>query len=243
MSPAIVFHVAYGLLVAKTSGRSDLVIGTVMSGRMGGLAGIDRMLGMFINTLPLRLRLAQASVHDAMQIAHDALVSLMAHEQASLALAQRCSGLRASTPLFSAVLNYRHGRAGAGQQQPAIPGVRVLAAQERSNYPLSVSVDDLGSEFVLTAQMDATAPVMPERLLAWLQHGLEEIVDALEHPESGPLLSLSILPPWERTLLTESFNKTVASASTGRLIHELFEQQVETAPDAIAVRHGEQSLS
>ncbi|MBV6325882.1 hypothetical protein KVP70_33905, partial [Duganella sp. HSC-15S17] len=75
---------------------------------------------------------------------HPLLTQLLRHEHASLALAQRCSGVAAQTPLFSSLLNYRHSvvEAGDAQQQSndAWVGVNVIGGEERTNYPLTLSV-------------------------------------------------------------------------------------------------------
>ena len=86
----------------------------------------------------------------------------MRHEHASLALAQRCSGVAAPAPLFSSLLNYRHSPRELEQSQRAIlawEGIESLDAEERTNYPLALTVDDLGDGFALTAQ--AVTPIDP----------------------------------------------------------------------------------
>ncbi|RMP57304.1 Amino acid adenylation, partial [Pseudomonas syringae pv. atrofaciens] len=80
--------------------------------------------------------------------------ALLEHEHASLALAQRCSGVTGDLPLFSALLNYRHsGDEALTTEADAVwAGIQVLNAEERSNYPLALNVDDLGEGFILNAQ-------------------------------------------------------------------------------------------
>ena len=112
VSPASLMHLAWGLVLARTqdmsaeqTGRDDVVFGTVLLGRTQ--AGHAQALGMFINTLPLRLALGEIAVADALQATQAQLAALLRHEHAPLALAQRCSAVRAPTPLFSALFNYR----------------------------------------------------------------------------------------------------------------------------------------
>ncbi|MGO4776840.1 condensation domain-containing protein, partial [Lysobacter sp. 2RAB21] len=112
VSAASVFHWAWGQVLAKTTGQEDVVFGTVLFGRMHGGSRADRAMGLFINTLPVRIRLGEASVRESIRRTHASLSQLVWHEHAPLALAQRCSALPSSTPLFSALLNY-HYSAGA----------------------------------------------------------------------------------------------------------------------------------
>ena len=237
MSPAAVFYVALGLVLAQCSRRDDIVFGSVMSGRMGGVAGMDRMMGMFINTLPIRLKLKGVGVAKAVRAARDALVDLIRYEQTPLAMAQHCSGVVSGLPLFSAVLNYRHSK--PNDRSALLTGVEIIDGQERTNYPFIVSVDDLGEGFMLTAQTEPS--VVPLRVLGYLKQALELLVQALEKAPQTQLLTLSILPQAEREQVLQGFNATQAEYPREALIHELFEAQVERTPGAVAVVYeGEQ---
>ncbi|EPM82196.1 condensation domain-containing protein, partial [Pseudomonas syringae] len=102
VSAASLMHLAWAQVLGRLSGRDTVVFGTVLIGRLGGTEGAERTLGVFINTLPLRIDLAEQTARDAVLQTHRRLTGLLAHEHASLALAQRCSALPAGAPLFSA---------------------------------------------------------------------------------------------------------------------------------------------
>ena len=108
MSVASLCHLAWALVLARITGREDVVFGTVLFGRMQGGEGADRVMGPFINTLPLRIQIGDQSVLESIRHTHTLLAELLGHEHASLALAQRCSAVQAPAPLFSSLLNYRH---------------------------------------------------------------------------------------------------------------------------------------
>ncbi|MDR6504292.1 hypothetical protein J2785_007496, partial [Burkholderia ambifaria] len=226
MSPGVLFHVGWAQVVAQTSGRDDVVFGSVLLGRLQELAGANRMMGVFINTLPVRMCLTERSVQEAVQAAYDGLTGLLEHEQAPLALAQRCSGVVAPLPLFSSLLNYRHSAAGGADVN--WEGMRLLSSEERTNYPVTLSVDDLGEGFGLTAQ--TVAGIDPARMAGYLATAMRGLVGALAAEPQRPILSLSILPLEERQQLLFDFNATQADFPQDALIHQLFEEQVERSP-------------
>ena len=236
VSAASLFHQAFAQVLARVSGRADVVFGTVLFGRMHGGEGADRALGMFINTLPVRVRLGEESVTDSVRRMHEALTKLLRHEHASLALVQRCSAVQTPTPLFSALLNYRHSPVGAeapGEASPAWDGVEMLHAEERNNYPFTLSVDDLGDGFQLTAQTQR--PVAPDRISAFMRVALERLIDALETAPETAARTIDVLPDAERRQLLVEWNATAADYPKDRLLHELFEEQAGRAPEAVAV--------
>src|SRR3569833_1901611 len=149
MSPATLFHAAWGLVLAQTTGRDDVVFGSLLLGRLQGSAGAQRTLGMFINTLPLRLTLGTLTAEELLERTQQELVALLGHEQASLAAAQRCSGIVGSAPLFTSLLNYRHSVPHPGSEWSSVAGIRVLTVRELTNYPITNSVDEFSAGFGL----------------------------------------------------------------------------------------------
>ncbi|SFG85800.1 amino acid adenylation domain-containing protein [Pseudomonas syringae] len=234
VSAASLHHLAWAQVLGRTSGQEDVVFGTVLLGRMQGGDGADRSLGMFINTLPLCLNVGEQGVREGVKATHARLTALLGHEHASLALAQRCSAIAPPLPLFSALLNYRHSAEPqvSDQGDRAWGGIEVLGWNERTNYPLTLAVDDLGEGFALTVQ--ATAGIDPQRVCAYMETALESLVDALEHSPESLLRSLEMLPRSERQLLQE-WNATAVDYPQGTCVNQLFEAQVEKTPEAIAL--------
>jgi hypothetical protein len=187
VSAASLFHLAWAKVLAECSGRDDVVFGTVLFGRMQAGHDADRVLGPFINTLPLRLELGGANVRDALRQTHTRMAELLGHEHASLALAQSCSAVAASVPLFSALINFRHLKIQGEMPKDsnhamavAISkmGLDLVKFEERTNYPLELSVDDLGDAFMLEAQ--AHTPIDPSRICGYVLTALKQLVEVVK---------------------------------------------------------------
>ena len=240
VSVASLFHVGWARVLASLASADRVVFGTVLMGRLLGAEATERALGIFINTLPLRLDLAGQTVQAAVQQAHQRLTTLMRHEHAPLALAQRCSGVAAPAPLFNSLLNYRHS-ASAQSGAETWQGIEVLHAQERSNYPLVLSVDDLGQGFSLTAQ--AAVGIEAARVCGYLERVVEQLVQALEQAPQRPVAELHMLPLAEQCELLESFNPPRTAYEIDLALHQRIERQAAERPEAVAVQVGDEFLS
>jgi len=228
-------------VLAKVSGREDVVFGTVLVGRMAGGEATERGLGLFINTLPIRLRVGSDGVETSVRGTHRLLAELVRYEHASLALAQKCSGVPAPTPPFSALLNFRNARLGMDegserapgeQAQNKMKGIEILKWEERTNYPLTLAVD-FEEKVGLLAQ--AAATVDPKRMCGYMARALESLMDALESGDKRTMRTVDVLPAAEREQILMGWNRTQAEYPTEKCMHELFEEQVEKTPEKVAV--------
>ncbi|WP_054912993.1 non-ribosomal peptide synthetase [Pseudomonas sp. NBRC 111127] len=238
VSVASLFHLAWGRVLGGLTGREQVVFGTVLMGRLQGAEATDRALGIFINTLPLRVDLDSADLGSAVRATHQRLSALMRHEHAPLALAQRCSGVAAPAPLFNALLNYRHSAPGSSEpRRAALTGIDIIDSAEATNYPLTLSVDDLGEAFRLT--LLASPQVPAQRVCAYVQQTLESL---LQTPHLA-VNRLAMLPPAERETLLEGFNACATHHAQHLTLHQRIEQQVARCPEAIAATSGGAQLS
>ena len=235
VTPATLFHMAWGLVVSRCSGRDEVVFGTMMSGRLQGAQGSDRILGMVLNMLPLRLSVNhKLNVEEYLAETHARLIGLLPYEQVPLSTAQRCSGVASGLPLFSAMINYRHSGKGADttgglsaqEHDRGFAGIELLGGEERNNYPFALNVDDLEEGFSITAQIVDKVDV--GRIVSYVVESIESLVGALLEDEQCDLDSLSILPAAERDQVLYEFNDTEANYPKDKCIHELFEEQVAT---------------
>ncbi|KAF9365763.1 hypothetical protein BGX34_008367, partial [Mortierella sp. NVP85] len=238
-------HVAWSLVLARTSRQERVVFGTVLSGRMQNVREDDHTMGIHINTLPFRCNINSQSVRECVRQAHTQLAVLLEHGYASLAMAQKCSGVPAGTPLFSALLNYLHSSLPAGgterlgieltseEEQVHYPGIEFLGGRERTNYPFTLIALDYDTALGLAVQTQH--PVDPRVVESYMKQALESLVVALESAPDMAILGLEVLPREERELLLHGFNTTQQEYPSELCIHHLFEQQVTLTPEATAL--------
>jgi amino acid adenylation domain-containing protein len=241
VSPATVFHLAWARVLGAVAGRDDVVFGTVLFGRMNAGAGADRVQGPFINTLPVRVRVDGTGVLAAMAGMREQLAELLVHEHAPLTLALRASGVSGDAPLFASLFNYRHNQPAARRPGSGFDGVRVLFTWSRTNYPLSVSVDDDGDRIGLTVDLAAT--VDPAVVCGLLHTTLENLVGALEVAIAGgrdlPLSAVDVVDRVDRRRMLVEWNDGPVSVPAATM-PELFAAQAARTPDAVALvgEHG-----
>ncbi|CAJ3339935.1 syringomycin synthetase [Burkholderia pseudomallei] len=240
VSAASVMHVAWSLVLARTANRRDVVFGTVLFGRMQGGAHAHRTMGLFMNTLPVRIALDESDVETSLIATHDRLARLLRHEHAPLALAQRCSAVPAQAPLFTSLLNYRYSPH-EEQGDATDDDVQFIAARERNNYPLTMIVDDTGEGFALTAQVDAS--IDAARVCAFMHTALEQLVRALDDARGAVLAELDVLPADEHRCVVSACNDTDAELPGVDFVDRRFEAQAARTPEAIAVACGAHALS
>ena len=241
VSAASLFHLAWAVVLSRTTGRDDVVFGTVLFGRMQGGVGVERALGMFINTLPIRVQLGRNDVERCLRRIHEVLTDLLHHEHASLAVAQQCSGLPGGTPLFSALLNYRYGaRQEENDQHDAWEGIETLGGKVQNNYPLTMSVDDMEDGFQLVALVSDALD--GQRLCRYMETAVRGVTSVLADRPEYAIRELNLLDEAELLQLREWAVNDDSRIET-ELIPRLFARQARKQPTAMALCSGDEKIS
>ncbi|MGW3292226.1 amino acid adenylation domain-containing protein, partial [Streptomyces sp. NPDC001002] len=232
VSPATVFHLAWARVLAAVTGRDDVVFGTVLFGRMNAGAGADRVPGLFMNTLPLRVRVAGQGVADALADLRHQLADLLVHEHAPLTVAQAAAGVPGGSPLFTSIFNYRHNQRDIRRSGTGLDGIDVVESKVRTNYPLNVAINHGPSGFDVA--VDAATPADPAKVANLLVTCLDELVTALTDAPGTALATIDVLTEDERQrILTQGRAST--SLSPVGLVPDLITAQATRTPDAVAV--------
>ncbi|MEW5930137.1 MAG: amino acid adenylation domain-containing protein, partial [Gemmatimonadota bacterium] len=224
---------AWALLLSRYAGEDDVVFGAVVTGRPPELPGMEQMIGLFINTLPVRARVdPDAPVDGWLQRLQQQQRDARSYEYSPLSDVQRWSGVGGGRPLFETLVAFENHpveeMAGAGERAFVVEG---WARMGRSHYPLELMVLP-GEQLRLRVEYDAGRIEAPaaERLASHLETVLEGMV-------AGPrrrLSALSLLRGEERAQVLHAWNATAADYPPACL-HELVAAQAERTPGAVAV--------
>ena len=233
---------AWALLLHRYSGESDIVFGATRACRRSAVSGADDMVGLFINTLPMRVRIdPEARLVPWLQQLRAQQVGLREYEHTPLAKVQAWSDVPGGMPLFESILVFENQTLDA--QLRALGETwseRRFLNFGQAGFPLALIAwgDD---ELVLHLDYSRRrfAHDVIGRTLGHLQTLLEGMA---AHPQAR-LRDLPLLTTAERHQLTVEWQGMDADDSTGELLHTLFEAQVERSPEAVAVVYEEQRLT
>ncbi|MFE7676916.1 condensation domain-containing protein, partial [Streptomyces albidoflavus] len=221
----------WGVLLARLTGRDDVVFGVAVSGRPPQVVGIEDMVGLFINTVPVRVRLdPDVSLPVVCARVQREQARLMDSHYVGLAEIQRGVGVG---ELFDTLFVFENYPLDGDGVLPRAGEVVVSGAESRdaTHYPLSLAViPGRGLRFRLDYRADVfdaeAARVIAERLV--------RLLEAVAADPDQPCGRLGILTVEEQREVVEQFNDTVCALPAAGL-PELLGVQAERTPDAVAV--------
>ncbi|WP_230458631.1 non-ribosomal peptide synthetase [Microcystis aeruginosa] len=224
----------WGLLLSRYSQEIDVVFGATVSGRETSIAGIEAMVGLFINTLPMRIKVAPDT--PALTLLKDLQAQLVESNQysySSLAEIQTWSEIPRAASLFDSIVVFENypvdATAVLGNDSFCLENIQV---SQQTNYPLTL-IALPGDQLQVRISYDTNRfdDGTITRLLGHFQTLLEGIV---ANPEAQ-VSQLPLLTEFEKSqLLIDGHNPQVDYPVT-KCLHQLFEEQVKRTPDAVAV--------
>ena len=233
---------AWGLLLARYAGTDDVVFGAARAGRNATVTDADSIVGLFINTLPVRFRCTpDASVRSCLREVRRQQVDVRPYEHTPLTDIQRWSGFGAGQPLFESaiVFDYVPTDGLVHAERPAWTH-RTFSLYEPAAIPLTLYArggDQL--ELRLVYERDRVADERAQRVL---EH-LATLVQGLVGNPDRLLKDVSILSEEERRQQLFEWNATDRPVELNRCAHVLIEEQVRRTPDAIALVDGINTLT
>jgi len=237
-----VVQAVWALLLSRYSGAQDLVYGATVSGRPSELAGVEEMVGLFINTLPVRVKVtAEQQVGEWLRQLQSEQVEMRQYEYSPLVAVQGWSEVARGQALFESIVlfeNYPVSDAVTGQNH----GLRIsdVRSTEQNHYPITIAIEP-GARLGLMInyyQSEFDAEVI-ERLMTHLQRLLESLS---EDPEQ-PIATVQMLSVAERHQLLVEWNDTESTYPADKSLAQLFEEQVERTPEATAVVYQEDQFT
>ncbi|HZO71112.1 MAG TPA: amino acid adenylation domain-containing protein [Ktedonobacteraceae bacterium] len=231
---------AWALLLSRYSGERDIIFGATVAGRPMQLSGAERMIGIFINTLPVRVQLPpQAKIVLWLKHLQEQQAEAHQYDHSPLVQVQGCSEIPRDQPLFESLLVFENYPLENQQRPPRPSRLRVSFVQslEQTNYPLVLVVTP--GEQVLHVDIGyETARFSEAAIMQMLKH-LSTLLTAITRSPEMRLADISLLNAEEKRQLLTTWNEmgnALHEQKTPALsVIEAFQDRVAQAPDRIAL--------
>ncbi|GAB4570154.1 MAG: non-ribosomal peptide synthetase [Haliangiales bacterium] len=222
---------AWALLLAHYSGQDDILFGATVAGRPADLVGAEEMVGLFINTLPVRVHFAaDSALRPWLVEIQDRQQEMGAYAYTPLVEIQATSGVASGSPLFESLLVFENYPLGGDDEPSSLLRIEDVRAAEHTNYPLTLVVAP-GESLELGMNYD------PARFSeAFIAHLLDRLLDHIarlaEMPET--LGDIARIDASEAERVLEHWNQT-ARETPAVCLHQAIAEQARRTPAAIAI--------
>ncbi|MEG4277137.1 amino acid adenylation domain-containing protein [Microcoleus sp. MON1_C1] len=224
---------AWGLLLSRYSGEEDIIFGTVVSGRPPDLAGVESMVGLFVNTQPARVKIRpKDSLLSWLKQLQDRQIEARQYEYSPLVEVQRWSEVPRRLPLFDTLVVFENYPLEASlQKRVQNLEIESVLSFEKTNYALTLTVVP-GEELALKIGYNSNR--FEDSAIARMLGHLQTLLEGMTANPERKLSELPLLSAAERQQLLVQWNDTQADYPKNSSIHELFAAQTERTPDAVA---------
>ncbi len=224
---------AWALLLGRRAGTRDVVFGITVAGRPMELEGASSVIGMCINTIPLRVQTGGGPAIEWLRELQAAKKRMERHAHAPLAQLQRWSGIRPPSRLFESLVVFQN-MLPVEELRSSETGLHVRRCWEDEETPEPLTlVVLLGRSYSFRLIYDRSRfnAVDAAGLLDQLHALLTGIIDS----PARPLASLALVREQERALVLRDWNRTEQELGSPTCLHALIEEQAARTPDAPAI--------
>ncbi len=241
-TPFVVLLAIIKILLSRLSGQNDLVVGTSSAGR--NHADLENVIGMFINTLPIRSRFTdEFSFIQLIDSVRDASVNAFRNQDFQFEeLLENLILMRDTSrnPLFDIMFIYQNIESG----EFSIPGVSIKPLKQDitvSKFDLTFEVFETDTEFIVNLEYCSKLflPDTIERFMRYFMH----ITDVVCNNGDIRLKDISLDSEEKLLDMCMDFNRTKQKIPFDKTIIELFENQVREIPDQPAIISSSETLS
>ncbi|WP_423220166.1 amino acid adenylation domain-containing protein [Bacillus thuringiensis] len=239
-----IIQTAWGVLLQKYNNTNDVVFGSVVSGRPSEINGIENMVGLFINAVPIRLRIKDTTsfIELAKKINKD-FIEANTYSYCSLAEVQALTNMK--NKLINHVVVYENypldmNLASFHSNYESELKITATSGFEQTNYNLELLIIP-GNE--LNMKITYNNNIYSKEVISAILQNLVNVLNHLAFNQEVKVSDIDMVSGVERNKLLREFNDTEVIYSKEKTIQELFEEQVERTPTAIALEFNGESLT
>ncbi|UII31962.1 amino acid adenylation domain-containing protein [Fulvivirga ulvae] len=232
----------YNILLAKLCNQEDIVIGTPVAGRQH--ADLENLIGMFVNTVALRNYPASShSFKDFLISVKENTHQCFAHQ--TYQYEELIDDLQVTrdtsrNPLFDVMFVFQN----FSQTELEIPGLTLEPQTWKSQTSkFDIALSTLESDEGLSFSFEYSTELFDSDTIERFVTYFKQIISAVIEDVDIRISDIDILPVSEKQQLLQEFNDTRAEYPTEKGIISMFERQVETNPESIAVQYGEDHVT
>ncbi|MGB5874534.1 MAG: amino acid adenylation domain-containing protein, partial [Bacteroidota bacterium] len=225
---------AWSLLIARYAGEDDVLFGATVSGRPPDLPGSESIVGLCINTLPVRVRLRpEVPVVSWLQDLQSRQGESRSYEYVPLVDIHGWSDVPRDVPMFDSLLVFEnYPRDQVPKSDETQLHIEQGEAYARTNYPLTLVIspsDEIGVELAYDGQR------VDKRLADGMLEHFQNILRQIAADSNKRVSEITLLSDREEQLVVRDWNRTAAPYPDDRCLHTLIEAQAERTPEVHAV--------
>ncbi len=235
ITAAALFYCSWGLLLQKYNNIDDVVFGTTVSGRPAGIRGIEKMVGLFINTMPLRMQTYTGEkISDLLHRIDDTLKEREAYENTPLVEIREYSALGVQEELFDNIVVIENYPLENALREGETGGLVIDSHSmfENTHYDLTLGVTP-ADETVLS--FDFREELFDRSSMNDLACRFMKIISEIIDNPGRKIQAIELLSIEEKDSILYGFNNTEVCYPRDKTIYELFAEQVERTPDRVAL--------